>query len=175
MVAKGPASTLVISKTLTPSRGLVVAGGVVGEDEKALFVSSRARDLILAPQLQKEDRHCCRACQGRRVQGCLAEQVAVFGGEVGFTGSAVHGGLCTLQHRGETGWPVSHSCKIYEVLVQDTKQTYMRKFLRKYMQCKNTANCCANIYGKICGAKNTTPFPFPFPSPSPHKHAFGKS
>ena len=68
----------------------------VGEDEKARLASSRAWALILAPQLQKEDRHCCRACQGRRVQGCLAEQVAVFGGEVGFTGSAVHGGLCTL-------------------------------------------------------------------------------
>ena len=120
-MAKGPASTLVISKTLTPSRGLVVAGGGVGEDEKALLASSRAWDLILTPQLEKEDRHCCRACQGRRVQGCLAEQVAVFGGEVEYTGSAVHGGLCTLQQGRETGYPSSHSCKIYEVLVQDTK------------------------------------------------------
>ena len=120
-MAKGPASTLVISKTFTPSRGLVVAGGGVGEDEKALLASSRAWDLILTPQLEKEDRHCCRACQGRRVQGCLAEQVAVFGGEVEYTGSAVHGGLCTLQQGRETGYPSSHSCKIYEVLVQDTK------------------------------------------------------
>ena len=69
MVAKGPASTLVMSKIFTPLRGLVVAeGGVVGEDEKALLATSRAWALILAPQLQKEDRHWCGACQGQRVQ-----------------------------------------------------------------------------------------------------------
>ena len=69
-MAKGPASTLVMSKIFTPLRGLVViAGGGVGEDEKVLLATSRTRALILAPQLQKEDRHWCGACHGHRVQG----------------------------------------------------------------------------------------------------------
>ena len=139
IVAKGPASTLVMSKIFTPSRGLVViaGGGGVDEVEKALLATSRTRALILAPQLQKEDRHWCGACQGRRVQkgdtGAVlqSEQLTVFVGEVGYTHrvscskeECVHNREedCVHNRRGER--PVArlyHTHVRYGVLVQDTK------------------------------------------------------
>ena len=94
---------------------------------------------------------------------CLEERLGSLGQL--FTEDCVH---CTLQHRGETGCPVSHSCKIhiYEVLVQDTKQTYMRKFLRKYMQCKNYRQLLRKYLGKNMRCKKYRTVPVPSPSPT---------
>ena len=95
----------------------------VREDEKARLASSRAWALILAPQLQKEDRHWCRAGQGWRVQGntggglqskrrCLERSGTL--GQLFTEDDCVH-------NRIERPVPLCRTHVRYGALVQDTK------------------------------------------------------